>query len=156
MDSTLTAPGAASIRAAESSRDPLHYPDTQFYVSMKGVVLQDGNVLLLRKITGEWDLPGGRLNIQETPKQCLIREIHEETGLSVKPGKLLHHWVRRRPGKVDVFLVSHLCRLLDIDAEVNLSREHDKMGWFTMQEFEALPVSGGVRKSVMRAYNTGK
>ena len=120
---------------------------------MKGVILREGHVLLLRKITGEWDLPGGRLNIEEMPEQCLIREILEETGLSVTPGIILHRWVRLRPGKGDVFLVSNLCTLLDRDADVSLSGEHDKMSWFSTQEFEALPVSEGIGKSVRRAYN---
>lgn len=131
--------------------DTLQQQDTLFYVSIKGVILRDGHVLLLHKISGEWDLPGGRLNSLETPEQCLIREIHEETGLSVKPGRLLYRWVRRRPGKPDVFLVSHQCVLSDADASVSLSREHDKMGWFTMQGLETLSLSEGARTSIRRA-----
>lgn len=126
--------------------------DTQFYVSIKGVIIVDGRVLLLRKLNGEWDLPGGRLSIDESPKLCLIREVKEETGLSIIPGKLLHRWVRPRPGNVDVFVVSHLCDLENSSGAASLSHEHDKLGWFTMQEFEAMPISNGVRKSVHRAF----
>jgi ADP-ribose pyrophosphatase YjhB (NUDIX family) len=47
-------------------------------VSVKGVVVRDGRVLLLRNDRAEWELPGGRLEPGETPPQCVVREIAEE------------------------------------------------------------------------------
>lgn len=129
----------------------MQHRDTKFYVSIKGVIIIDDEALLLRKASGAWDLPGGRLSMDETPKQCLIREIQEETGLTVKPGRLLHNWVRHRPGRVDVFLVSHLCRLSGPKPEPVLSVEHEACGWFSALDIEMLITSKGVRKSVQRA-----
>lgn len=125
--------------------------DDQFYISIKGVILLREKVLLLRKINGEWDLPGGRLSIEENPKQCLVREVFEETGLSVKPGKLLHCWMRKRSNKQDVFLVSHLCKLTGEPSGVKLSLEHEEAGWFPVKDAGALMVCKGIRKSVLRA-----
>lgn len=130
--------------------------DAQFYVSIKGVIFLDDRVLLLHKPSGEWDIPGGRLSIDENPKQCLVREVLEETGLTVKPGKLLHRWVRRRPNKTDVFLVSHICKLADSTSNTRLSIEHDKSGWFSLQESEALCLQEGIHKSVQRAFRLQK
>ena len=130
--------------------------DAQFYVSIKGIIFLDDRVLLLRKPSGEWDIPGGRLSIEENPKQCLIREVLEETGLTVKPGKLLHRWIRRRPNKIDVFLVSHICKLANSTANTRLSIEHDKLGWFSLQESEALYLPEGIYKSVQRAFRLQK
>jgi 8-oxo-dGTP pyrophosphatase MutT (NUDIX family) len=50
-------------------------------------------VLLLKNERDEWELPGGRLEAGETPRQCVVREIEEETGWPVTAGPLLDAWV---------------------------------------------------------------
>ncbi len=59
-----------------------------------GVVLDSNKILMLRvedEFSGEyWILPGGGLEEQDsTSKAALVREFHEETGLSVTVGELL-------------------------------------------------------------------
>jgi len=68
----------------------------------------------------------------------------------------LHRWIRRRPNKTDVFLVSHICKLADSTANTRLSIEHDKLGWFSLQESEALYLPDGIYKSVQRAFRLQK
>ena len=51
-------------------------------ISVKGVLIHRGRVLVLRNGRGEWELPGGRLDDGETPEKALTREIREETGLT--------------------------------------------------------------------------
>lgn len=60
---------------------------------MTGVVVEDGRILLLSQDTGtgrSWSLPGGKLEAGETLAQALVREMKEETGLDVEPGRLLY------------------------------------------------------------------
>ena len=45
-----------------------------------GLVLSGGHALLIRK-HHLWDLPKGKLSGDETPENCALREIAEETGL---------------------------------------------------------------------------
>ncbi len=60
-----------------------------------GGVIQDaaGRLVLIKRRNepgaGLWSLPGGRIEAGETDEQALVREILEETGLSVTPGQLL-------------------------------------------------------------------
>lgn len=43
---------------------------------------KDGEVLFVRKRNSKWNLPGGRVERDETPLQAAMREMAEETGLS--------------------------------------------------------------------------
>jgi len=52
-------------------------------------IFSDGSLLLLRKSTGlfgggKWNGPGGKLRVGEDQKECAIREVLEETGLTVQ------------------------------------------------------------------------
>lgn len=42
---------------------------------------KDGDVLFVRKRNSKWNLPGGRVERDETPIQAARREMAEETGL---------------------------------------------------------------------------
>ena len=62
-------------------------------VRVTGVVVEDGRILLLNQDTDagrSWSLPGGKLEAGETLAQALVREMKEETGLDVEPGRLLY------------------------------------------------------------------
>jgi len=62
-------------------------------VRVTGVVVEDGRILLLNQDTGtgrSWSLPGGKLEAGETLAGALVREMKEETGLDVEPGRLLY------------------------------------------------------------------
>lgn len=60
---------------------------------MTGVVIEHGRILLLNQDTDtgrSWSLPGGKLEDGETLAEALVREMKEETGLDVEPGRLLY------------------------------------------------------------------
>jgi ADP-ribose pyrophosphatase YjhB (NUDIX family) len=106
-------------------------------VSVKGVVTREGRILLLRNEREEWELPGGRLEIGETPQQCVVREIAEETGWAVTAGPILDAWLyhitqEARP----VLIVTYGCDLDpgQDDLDPVLSSEHQRIGLFTPEE----------------------
>ena len=47
-----------------------------------GIVLNENNEVLLIKRRGFWDLPKGKFEKGEGKKQCALREVEEETGVS--------------------------------------------------------------------------
>ncbi|MCU1306391.1 MAG: hydrolase [Acidobacteriaceae bacterium] len=63
------------------------YPDRPI-VGVGAVILDGRRVVLVRRGTeplkGEWSLPGGGLELGETLRQGVAREVVEETGLQVE------------------------------------------------------------------------
>jgi 8-oxo-dGTP diphosphatase len=56
-----------------------------------GALIRDGGrVLLLHRRDGTWTTPGGWVERGETWRDALRREVREETGLEVEPGRVLH------------------------------------------------------------------
>lgn len=55
-----------------------------FPVSIKDVLIIDGKALLLKNERNEWDLPGGRIELGETPENCLRGELQEEISVNLE------------------------------------------------------------------------
>ena len=69
-----------------------------------GAIVHDnaGRLLLIQRghdpDAGLWSLPGGRIEPGETDEEALVREMLEETGLTVRPGALVGAVSRPGPG----------------------------------------------------------
>jgi len=58
-------------------------------VDVRGAAFVDGRVLLVREIgDGKWTLPGGWADVNQTPAECVAREIAEESGFEARALKL--------------------------------------------------------------------
>ena len=59
--------------------------------SVSAVIFDRRGRLLLQQRSdgGQWGLPGGSVEIGESLRDALIREVNEETGLRVIPGRLV-------------------------------------------------------------------
>ncbi len=53
------------------------------------IIMNEGKILLVNtKRTGKWFFPGGAIEKGETAKECVVREVFEETGIAVSVGEL--------------------------------------------------------------------
>jgi mutator protein MutT len=117
-------------------------------VSVKGVLVRDGRVLLVRNERQEWELPGGRIEAGETPEQCVSREIAEESGLPVEVVEILDSWMYHiTVAAKDVFIVTYGCRS-DSNAAPVVSHEHNRIGQFTEHEIPDLTMPDGYKRSI--------
>ena len=76
-------------------------------------VIQHNNKILLgkRQRDDRWELPGGKVDDNETPEQCVIREIKEELGIDIKIVKFLEElqgMYRDIPMQVFAFLTQYV------------------------------------------------
>jgi 8-oxo-dGTP diphosphatase len=113
-----------------------------------GAVIRDdeGRLLLIKRGhdpgAGLWSLPGGRIEPGETGTQALVREMREETGLTVKVGRLLG--TVRRPG-----LGGDVIDISDYEATVITGRltpgdDAADARWVDAADLESMPVTDGL------------
>jgi 8-oxo-dGTP pyrophosphatase MutT (NUDIX family) len=123
------------------------YHPVLFPVSVKGVILQDGKVLLLRNERDEWELPGGKLELGEDPPDRLRQEIHEECGWDAQVGPILDAWQYHIREGVDVLIVTYGAEVTASDPPV-LSDEHRQVGLFAEHEVTGLRMPEGYKRSI--------
>ena len=69
------------------------------------LVFRDGRLLVTRRPAGKhlgglWEFPGGKVDPGESWEQALARELMEEVGLVVRPGRLYAEVIHSYPGKI--------------------------------------------------------
>lgn len=121
------------------------YP-TAPVVGVGAAVIEDGRILLVRRgrepLKGEWSLPGGALELGETLRQGLMREVLEETGLRVTPEALidvLDKIVCDQPDgavRYHYVLADYLCRVDDPEGERSpvCASDADEARWVARED----------------------
>jgi 8-oxo-dGTP pyrophosphatase MutT (NUDIX family) len=126
----------------------------QFRITTKAVICLDDKVVLLRKSTGKWDLPGGRLGDGEDVEPGLKREAEEELGLAITVGPLIQCSLRRVAGAgSNVIVVAYLCTLSGVFSDIVLSTEHTDVRLFSRHEIDNLDMRESYRKSVHMVFS---
>lgn len=68
-------------------------------LDVRGVVFRDERILLVEERDGgRWSLPGGWVDVGESPSEAVAREVLEESGYASRPVKLLGLYDRDRRG----------------------------------------------------------
>ena len=98
------------------------------------LVLHRGNTH--PRFPGHIDFPGGEVEPKETLEAAVMREIQEETGLSVNPNKLKKLFAKQYRQTTHMLFEA---KLTEPDAKVALSWEHKSYRWITPEELKSLP-----------------
>ena len=123
---------------------------------VQGLVMQDNRVLMIKrrepsipKISGNWELPGGKLNYKDSPAQAVAREMLEETGYLVEPVGLIdapYATIRKPKNRPQFQLVSfaYHCRLLETDrGQPKASSKVAAIDWIPLEDLDVLKVQSG-------------
>jgi 8-oxo-dGTP diphosphatase len=108
-----------------------------FVLSVKAVIRdKQDRCLVVRRSAGSkndagcWDFPGGKVDAGERFDTALLREIQEETGLSVELAKILGAAESNLRDRKVAYLILE-ARL--VQGQVRLSEEHDGFEWMTLE-----------------------
>lgn len=120
----------------------------RYPISVKGVVLREGRVVLVNNPRGEWELPGGKLEPGEALEACVAREIAEELGLEVTVGPIVDAWIYRI-GELDVLVLTYGCETTAWPVTLS-SPEGKAVRLASLDELGALPLPAGYHAGIRR------
>ncbi len=127
------------------------YPD-QPVVGVGAVIIKEGKIALIKRgnepSKGKWTIPGGLVELAESPEQAVIREGEEETGLTVdnptlidvvsnvdldEQGKVKYHYV----------IIDYLVHVKSGTAKA--ASDAEELRWVPFQEVEAYNLTASFR-----------
>ncbi|WP_234376286.1 NUDIX hydrolase [Streptomyces sp. CB01201] len=91
---------------------------------------EDGRLLAIRRADkGTWELPGGVLELDETPEASVAREVFEETGIHVEVNQLTGVYNNTTRG-----IVALVFRCKPSGGTERTSSESTAVDWLTSEE----------------------
>ena len=110
---------------------------------------EHGEILLIqRSDDGLWAMPGGALEVGETPAEGTCREAWEETGIAVRPVLLVGAYDSRRVGsqtRRHMIQFVFLCQPLEAESQAIITEETLAARWFAEDDLPALSPGHAVR-----------
>ncbi len=126
-------------------------------LDVRGAVFRDDAILLVQEREGEaWSLPGGWVDVGESPSAAVAREVVEESGFTAKPVRLLGLYDRDRrafpPHLWHIWKVFFLCELEGAERRP-LGYETLDARFFGRDELpEALRFGAATREEIERCF----
>jgi 8-oxo-dGTP pyrophosphatase MutT (NUDIX family) len=132
-------------------------PPTTFFPKIEVAccyVEVDGTILLLQRTQEKseplkWGVPAGKLEPKEEPHQAALRELFEETGISVKSPSQIRQLGSLYMRKPNIDYILHIFKVdVDLLVEVKISGEHQTFKWTTPQDRDAMELVTGAREAL--------
>src|SRR6266705_2696329 len=111
--------------------------NTGYNIGVGGAVVSEGHLLMVRRASrhgrGNWQLPGGFIEPDETMEQAVVREVQEEAGVVAEVEGVLGLRNRYDPEQGNGVYVVMLLRLVSGEPKAD-GREVDHAGFFTLDQ----------------------
>ncbi|MBS2532571.1 NUDIX hydrolase [Catenulispora sp. NF23] len=120
-------------------------------VSVKAVIDYLGQIPLLRNERDEWELPGGKLEVDEALEDTVRREVHEELGLTIEDLNLAHAWVYPITPQRHVLVIAYAARYRGSETP-QVTSEHKELGLFAPEEIAALNMPEPYKQAIRNSF----
>jgi ADP-ribose pyrophosphatase YjhB (NUDIX family) len=123
------------------------------------IILEHNRVLLVERgkppLKGYWSLPGGVLETGELLEQGMCREVLEETGLVVKPIRVVEIFeriMRDARGRVEYHyvLVDYLCRVTG--GVLKAADDVSRVAWVPRRALSKYKITEGTQPVIEKAF----
>src|SRR5437588_4192549 len=138
--------------------DPRAFPDRPF-LAVSAAIVRDGRILVVRRARapahGLFSLPGGVVESGETLAEAVVREVREETSLTIEPVALAgfrETIARDGEGRVERHFVILPFAARWLAGEPRLNEELSDARWLRPAELAALPTTPGLAAIVATAF----
>jgi 8-oxo-dGTP diphosphatase len=106
----------------------------------------EGRLLMIKRghepAAGLWSIPGGRIEPGETDAEALVREMLEETGLTVEPGRLLGRVQRPGLGGTVIDIRDYAATV--VSGTLRAGDDAADVRWVTAAEMDSLEITEGL------------
>ena len=126
-------------------------------VDVRAAVFQQDKILLVKeREDGCWTLPGGWVDVGESPSEAIVREVYEESGYLTKATKLLALYDRNHPRhnhppmRHHVYKLFFRCELIGGAPAENL--ETSEVEFFAQQQIPELSLTRVVPSQIARLF----
>jgi len=137
--------------------DSRSHPDRP-YLAVSAAIFRGDEILIVRRARppahGVYTLPGGVVEIGETLRDALVREVREETAIEITPVALAGEReviVRDAEGKVERHFVILAFAALWVSGETVLNEELAEAHWMDADDLKTLPTTEGLAEIVAAA-----
>ncbi|HWR53298.1 MAG TPA: NUDIX hydrolase [Bryobacteraceae bacterium] len=136
------------------------YPERPI-LGVGAIIREGGRIVLIERghepLKGEWSLPGGVVEVGETLKAAIRREVREETGLEIEPlsvVEIFERVMRDAEGRAEYHyvLVDYLCRA--IGGELRAGDDVSAAIWVTPAELSNYRITEGTVAVIEKALRT--
>lgn len=94
-------------------------------------VIKEGNRFLISKrLNGKWEFPGGKVEVGETHKQALYRELKEELGCESEIGELINI-----AEMSEIILKFYFVKLINTELKID-EKSHLEHRWVIISDFD--------------------
>lgn len=134
---------------------PREYP-SQPVVAVAAVIVKDGKMLLVKRANeparGKWSLPGGVVELGESLRDALIREVREECGIDIEVDSLFDvvEVINKEGGRVRFHYVILDYLAHPIGGELRAMGDAEDVKWIPISEVEKYNITNSLRRLLKR------